>query len=108
MTSDQPTRSRATLDFSDFANDRPAEKPKPPKKVSKKVAEEAGFTSRQSSKAEPKVDGRTLRATGRKEQLNIAVKPETKQEFWKVAQRAGFTRGEEFLLAMMEKWEGSK
>lgn len=108
MSSDQPTRNRATLDFSDFENDKSVEKPKALQKVSKKVAEESGFTSRQISKVEPKIDGRTLRATGRKEQLNIAVKPETKQEFWKVAQRAGFTRGEEFLLAMMEKWEDSK
>lgn len=101
------SRPRATLDFTDFGNTKPKPKPKSDPVVKHEIAVAAGFTSRQNTTPKPKIDGRSLRATGRKEQLNIAVKPETKDEFWQAAQAAGFTRGEEFLLAMMEQWKKS-
>lgn len=99
------TRKRAKLDFSDFDDFEPKPKPKAPPKVQQEVAEAAGFTSRQqTAKPQDKVDGRTLRATGRTVQMNMAVKAETKNEFWRLLQEAGHTRGEEFLLDLMENW----
>ena len=111
MTQNKTPRPRASLDFSDFGNAETPSKPKAglgvERKIAQKVAETEGFTSRQSTH-KPKIDGRSLRATGRKDQLNIAVRSQTKEAFWFAAQSAGFTRGEEFLLALMEKWEGAK
>ena len=115
MTTDPNIRKRAALDFGDFDDFKPASKPKPAKKIETEIAEAEGFTSRQPKKksvASPKpvqsVDGRSLRATGRNVQLNIAVKAETKNAFWEAAQGAGISRGEEFLLQMLEHWNASK
>ena len=105
MTNKPETRKRASLDFGEFGDFAPAPKPTEPHRVEATAAEAEGFTSRQTQKPKPKVDGRSLRATGRKEQLNIAVKPETKSSFWEAAKAAGFTNGEEFLLAMMQAWD---
>lgn len=94
-------RKRAGLDFGDLDDFKPKE-PKPAvKEVAKKIAQEEGFTSRQPAK--PKIDGRSLRATGRNAQLNMAVKQETKDRFWQMAQEEGFSTGEDFLIDLMNK-----
>ena len=82
--------------------------PKTTQALTKAIAEEQGFTSRTPDKTKKntsKIDGRSLRATGRNVQFNIAVKPETKDDFWLLAQKHGFTKGEEFLLALMETFD---
>lgn len=107
MTNEKSPRRRASIDLGEFSDFQPAAGSQPAQDLSRAVAEEEGFTSRQTTK-KPKIDGRSLRATGRKEQLNIAVKPDTKSDFWSLAQEAGFTRGEEFLLAMMKVWSEQK
>ena len=105
MTNKPEPRKRATLDLGEFGDFAPKPKSKTKQPVETVAAEAEGFTSRQAAKPKPKIDGRSLRATGRKEQLNIAVKPETKTEFWEKAQAAGFRSGEEFLLAMLDIWK---
>lgn len=89
-------------DLGDFSPSHPKPKQKQPKKEievkARTVATEEGFTSRATK---PKVDGRTLRATGRTTQLNMAVKPETRDIFWQSAKDKGFTNGEEFLLHLL-------
>ncbi|TRD15464.1 stability/partitioning determinant [Palleronia caenipelagi] len=99
-------RERAGLNLGNLDDFKP-QKPKPiEKQPAEQVAREEGFTSRQPKAfPEAKIDGRSLRATGRKAQLNMAVKPATKDRFWSMAQAHGFTAGEEFLLAMMEAFE---
>lgn len=104
---EENTRKRAKLDFSDFDDFGPKPKPMAPPKVQQEIAEAAGFTSRQQQQVKPqdKVDGRTLRATGRTVQMNMAVKAETKNEFWRLLQESGHTRSEELLQDMMEHWK---
>lgn len=92
-------RERAGLNFGNLDDFKP-QKPKPiAKDVAQKIAAEEGFTSRQKPK--PKIDGRSLRATGRNAQLNMAVKQETKDAFWALAQKMGFTAGEDLLVELM-------
>jgi hypothetical protein len=99
-------RKRARLDFSDFDGFEAKPKPKPPTDVQKQIAESSGFTSRQNGEASQiPVDGRSLRATGRNVQMNIAVKAETKKEFWRLLQESGHTRAEELLVDLMEHWK---
>lgn len=106
---EENTRKRAKLDFSDFDDLEAKPKPKAPPKVQQEVAEAAGFTSRQRlTEPSQKVDGRTLRATGRTVQMNIAVKAETKNEFWVLLQDSGYARSEELLLDMMENWKTAR
>ena len=101
-------RERAGLDLGDmddFAPERTirsATKREPTvdtKVVAAQAAAQEGFTARSGS--QPKIDGRTLKRTGRIAQLNISVKPETRYLFWKAAQKAGFPNGEEFLLHLL-------
>lgn len=68
------------------------------------VAEEAGFGTRQLPKVrEDIIDARSLRKTNRSAQLNISVRPETRNAFWKYAQANGFFSGEDALLSLLEK-----
>ena len=67
--------------------------------IAKDAAKETGFSQRATG---PKVDGRTLRATGRSAQLNMSVKPETRERFWQFAHAHGFTAGEDALLHLLK------
>ncbi len=118
---DNPTpRPRAKLNLGNIEDFKKTSKTKASDKkvntqaaraLTKAIAEEQGFTSREPQKTgrpkktASKIDGRSLRATGRNVQFNIAVKPETKDDFWLLAQKHGFTKGEEFLLALMETFD---
>jgi hypothetical protein len=75
------------------------------KKIATSVAVKEGFTSRQSK---AKVDGRTLRKTDKKSQLNIAVKVTTKDRFWLTAKKLGFTGGEEFLSHLLDNLDNGE
>ena len=71
------------------------------KQIAAEAAVQEGFTPR--SGTAPKIDGRSLRKTGRIAQFNISVKPETKDEFWRAAQKNGYSNGEEFLLFLLSR-----
>ena len=60
-----------------------------------KVAQSEGFTSRQTERV--KIDGRSLRRTSRKYQLNISVTAETRDRFWQLASSLGYSSGGELL-----------
>ena len=103
-------RKPATLNFGNL-DTSPKPKGTIQEKSSKKremsdvatIAAKEGFTSRSGFTA--KVDGRTLRKTGRTSQLNISVKPETKSKFWETAHAYGFSNGESFLLELLASFE---
>lgn len=78
-------------------------KPALPYEDAKHIAKLAGFTSRDTASPIPPIDGRSLRRTNRKAQLNISVSPETKAAFWSFAQEHGYDVGEEALLALLAK-----
>lgn len=85
-----PKKKAIATDGSDITN---------AKKIASSVAVQEGFTSRH---VKEKVDGRTLRKTDKKSQLNIAVKSVTKDRFWSTAKDMGFTGGEEFLIHLLD------
>ena len=60
-----------------------------------KVAQSEGFTSRQTKSV--KIDGRSMRRTARKHQLNISVTAETRDKFWELASSLGYSSGGELL-----------
>lgn len=92
------------LDFSGF---KPrAQSPKRSTEPSQRSAEETGFTTRHAPPPAPKIDGRSLRASNRTAQLNIAVSPQTKDRFWRLAQTAGAQTGEDFLNRLMDGFTG--
>lgn len=69
----------------------------------KHVAKASGFTAREAAPVHVAVDGRSLRRTNRKAQLNISVSPATKSAFWTFAKEHGYQIGEEALLALLRK-----
>ncbi|MBB5704077.1 hypothetical protein FHS76_003992 [Ochrobactrum daejeonense] len=77
------------------------EKPTVPKDETRRIAEASGFSARTQNTALPKVDARSLRSRGRTAQLNINVKPETKDAFWRFASANGYGAGEEALQALL-------
>lgn len=81
-------------------------KPRPvqrtlPKEEARRVAEESGFSARDTGSA-GQFDARSLRRTNRTAQLNISVTTETKTRFWRFAKEQGFTAGEDALLALLD------
>jgi hypothetical protein len=74
----------------------------------KHTAEEAGFTTRHAAPPPAKIDGRSLRSSNRTAQLNIAVRPETRDRFWRLAQAAGLQTGEDFLNRLMDGLSGGR
>jgi hypothetical protein len=106
------SRERAALTF-DIEDESfaPKQKPKdttPPKakqKLVKAAASKEGFTSRTTIE---KIDGRTLRRTGRGVQFNISVSQEAKDQFWELAQHEGCTSGGEFLQILIDKFKTTR
>jgi len=92
VSTEPPKRKPAGLDLSDFAPPKAQssssatdknsnERDKKGEKLAAQIsAKQAGFTSREVGGG--KIDGRSLRRTGRTEQLNIKVTPEVKERFW--------------------------
>jgi hypothetical protein len=68
-----------------------------PQAIKAGIAE--GFTPRSTG---AKVDGRSLRRTGRGVQFNISVSQKSKDVFWKMARDGGFSSGGEFLELLLE------
>lgn len=67
-------------------------------------AHEQGF-GRSQAVAETKVqkiDGRSLRRTGRTQQLNMRISPETHRRFWTAAKNHGFQTGEALLNHLLD------
>lgn len=78
-------------------------KPALPLEDAKHIAKLAGFTPRETTSPVPPIDGRSLRRTDRKAQLNISVSAETKTAFWNYAKEHGYQIGEEALLDLLKK-----
>ena len=97
-------RKPAGLDFGAFKdiNTKPPENKIPKDEVSI-MAEKEGFTSRQ--RVAKKIDGRKLRNSPRKTQLNMNVQESTKNRFWLLAKNTGLVRGDDLLIALMDNFE---
>ena len=97
----------ADLDLSGFKPKAPAE----PKQV-RNVAEQAGFRSREALEpASPDEAGRReprRHRTGRNIQLNLKVRRETTDAFYKLADEQGWVLGEAFEHAVKALEEGLK
>ncbi|NKB55064.1 MAG: hypothetical protein GKS00_01900 [Alphaproteobacteria bacterium] len=123
MTDDR--RGRGGLDIGDAqgsaadgaASDLSGFKPRrePPRESlepARRTAGQSGFTARHAPPApaggttEARIDGRSLRATDRTAQLNIAVHPATRDRFWTLARAAGVRTGEDFLKRLMDGFLG--
>lgn len=65
-----------------------------------RTAESHGFVAQLHGKP---VDGRKLRATNNKAQLNLRVNDATKERFMAVA--AGYRNGNDALTALLDLWE---
>ncbi len=89
----------------DFSGFKPRAAPHhEPVEPARRTAGESGFTARHAppEPAVPQVDGRRLRAIHRTAQLNISVKPETKDRFWTLAHASGDRAGEDFLKRLRD------
>lgn len=77
-----------------------------------KVAESEGFNTRHGTKKTTSLSGhfdaRSLRRSDRTAKLNIAVRPETRERFWNLAQQINLTSGEEVLTTLMDQFEKPK
>ena len=101
-----PTRKPAGLDFGAFADIKtPKVEKEIPKKKIIQAAKKEGFTSRQQG--EKKIDGRTLRNSPRKTQLNMNVQESTKNRFWTLAKKTDLVRGDDLLIELMNFYEQS-
>lgn len=99
-------RKSAKIDFGEFSEISTNDRFKIDKSTTKAGiidAAEAGFTGR-SDKI--KIDGRTLRKSGRSAQLNIKLKPETKNRFLRLSQN--YTNTEEFVCHLLDIVENNK
>lgn len=73
------------------------------------IGNQTGFNVRHSGEGgqvEPPqtyFDARSLRKSARTAQLNIAIKPKTKERFWTFAVEQGVTVGEDALLLLLDK-----
>ena len=74
------------------------------------IGQDAGFTTRHApaifeqlipKPIAPLFDARSLRRSNKTAQLGIAVSPEVKDRFWRVAQKLGVQSGEEVLVALL-------
>jgi len=101
---DQKTPEQEKTDFTKFGPRKPQAQPTT-SQISE-AAQQTGFTTRHAAPPPPKIDGRSLRATKRTAQFNIAVAPHTKDRFWALAKVAGAESGEEFLIRLMDGFVG--
>ena len=103
----QQDEKEGDLDLAEFAP-RPSPLNDPPGAL-RAAGEVGGFRTRHAVEPttlpeEPR-DGRSLRRTGRSAQFNIAVTPEAKARFWKLARAAGVRAGGEFFEQLLNEWE---
>ena len=115
MSTEPAKRKPAGLDLSDFAPPKtkaksagPDKNPQVRDKKGEKLAAEisakqVGFTSREAGGG--KIDGRSLRRTGRTEQLNIKVTLELKQRFWSLHNGADLNSSPEILEMLINFYE---
>lgn len=103
MPDTPPKKPFASLDFGDAvaavqkASERRPQPDKATKLAAAQDAKEAGFTTRAEV---VKIDGRTLRKTGRTAQLNVRVTPATRDAF--ILASAQFPSTEEFILHLLD------
>lgn len=101
---------RADLGFGQALGDLEefAPRPKPsPKADAEQAARAAGFRSREAG-ARPGAQRTRRRRTGRNAQFNLKVKPETIEEFTKIADDNGWGLGEtlERAVALLQREHG--
>jgi hypothetical protein len=102
------SKERIAFDSLDNFSPLPS-KPRDNPEIAQLIGEDSGFTTRHGQNAPPvqnTFDARSLRKSKRTAQLGIAVRPETKDRFWKIAQDLELQSGEEvleFLLSAAEK-----
>ncbi|MFN6952427.1 MAG: hypothetical protein ACK4NE_07515 [Albidovulum sp.] len=76
--------------------------PRPEEEAAQKIAAELGFASREIPASLP-IDGRMYRRpTERTTQLNIAVRPALKDQFWRLAYDLRVNSGEELLVKLLD------
>lgn len=83
--------------------------PKPPKAETQKIAEAAGFRSREAASASDMAPKKVRRRrTGRNAQFNIKARPETIEEYCQIADQNGWGLGEtlEHAVALLRKHAG--
>lgn len=104
-------KPRVILDLPEVNDFEPrASRPSETSALAHSAGQDAGFTTRHAPEimTQPKTslppsgfDARSLRRSNRTAQLGIAVSPENKDRFWRVAQRLGVQSGEEVLVALL-------
>lgn len=107
------TKERATIDLPDVSSFEPrAKAPVTNRDEVKSAAESAGFHTRHAPQkhmtAGSGFDARTLRRSDRTAKLNIAIRPETRERFWSLAQQAHLSSGEDVLCVLMDAFEREK
>lgn len=98
----EDSRPSAKLDFSEFT-ETPVKRTPVDKATTHQAindAAKAGFTARSDT---VKIDGRTLRRTGRTAQMNMKVLPETKARFQKHLTKFGSS--DEFLKFLLDLYD---
>jgi hypothetical protein len=93
----------AEFDVSGFVAQKP--RPAAPKEAVKQVSEGASFRSREPSELKPAVREPRRYRTGRNVQLNVKVRAETLESFYRIADGQGWVLGEtlEKALAALEE-----
>jgi hypothetical protein len=109
------SKHRVALDLPEVHEFEPkSARPVETGELARSIGQDAGFLTRHSpqtstsSVSNPTFDARSLRRSNRTAQLGIAVRPETKDRFWRVAQQLGVQSGEEVLEALLAAFEGKR
>jgi hypothetical protein len=110
------SKSRIALDLPEVSDFEPkAVRPTESQEMARSIGLDAGFTARHAPDPPtvkvdtlPAFDARSLRRSNRTAQLGIAVRPETKDRFWRVAQQLGVQSGEEVLEALLNAFEAKR
>ena len=109
------SKPRIALDLPEVNDFEPkAARPTESPEMARSIGQDAGFVTRHALEpARAKTvsvslpfDARSLRRSNRTAQLGIAVRPETKDRFWRVAQQLGLQSGEEVLEAVLDAFDG--
>ena len=104
-------KPRVILDLPEVNDFKPrTSRPLETSALAHSAGQNAGFTTRHAPDvAAPRdtfsspssFDARSLRRSNKTAQLGIAVRPEVKDRFWRVAQKLGVQSGEEVLVALL-------
>ena len=88
----------ADLDLSDFAPQKP--KPAAPPEQVRQVAEKSAFRSREPEPAAPAKRAGRVHRTGRNIHINLKIRAETRELFYKISDAQNWVLGETFEHAL--------